>query len=346
VRAISMELNLIALLFLLRGVGMEDFARLTPHGRGEASTPHHVLLRFAISSALFLALSLAQWLFRWALWERYVKDRIWQFVDLLAVTNISCILLEERHFGFYLHGRSVHDHADADMMQLNANLQREEGGLEMLRGFRQQSTVQTFEIYLSPKVRRRYDAAFDGQLEQQQRNRNRNRGRGGTREDAKNNRRRGFRAAPEEAVQRHRELTRFLMTYLGTPTGSGTEESGGGGGGGGSQARDDVGRPDVRKKQYWEQLLGMPPDMSYARDRSLFLEDASGRFKRLLLAGREADMVLLGVLTYSLFDMATSNTFVAIFMTYAMDVGVRTLRTELAARNISSKTLLDDRFLL
>jgi hypothetical protein len=57
-------------------------------------------------------------------------------------------------------------------------------------------------------------------------------------------------------------------------------------------------------------------------------------------------MVLLGVLTYSLFDMATSNTFVAIFMTYAMDVGVRTLRTELAARNISSKTLLDDRFLL
>lgn len=40
-------------------------------------------------------------------WLRCGKDRVWQFVDLLAVTNISCILLEERHFGFYLHGRSV-----------------------------------------------------------------------------------------------------------------------------------------------------------------------------------------------------------------------------------------------
>ena len=41
------------------------------------------------------------------------------------VTNISCILLEEKHFGFYLHGRSAHDHADADMAQLNANLKLE-----------------------------------------------------------------------------------------------------------------------------------------------------------------------------------------------------------------------------
>ena len=41
------------------------------------------------------------------------------------MTNISCILLEERHFGFYLHGRSAHDHADADMAQLNANLKLE-----------------------------------------------------------------------------------------------------------------------------------------------------------------------------------------------------------------------------
>ena len=64
------------------------------------------------------------------------------------------------------------------------------------------------------------------------------------------------------------------------------------------------------------------------------------------LAGREADMVLLGILTYALFDMSTSNTFVAVFATYAMDVGVRALRTELATRNIAAKTLLDDRFLL
>ena len=123
------------------------------------------------------------------------------------------------------------------------------------------------------------------------------------------------------------------MTYLGTPTG-------------GEDDRPAEGRPEVRGKRYWEQLLGLPPEVQYANDRSIFLEDVSGRFKRLLLAGREQDMVLLGVLTYALLDILTANTFVAIFATYAMDVGVRAVRAELATRNIATKTLLDDRFLL
>ena len=328
VRAISMEVNLICLLFLLRGLGMEEYARLVPEGRGEPGVPYHTLLRFALSSALLLALSLVQYLFRWALWERFVKDRIWQFVDLLAVTNISALLLEERYFGFYLHGRSVHDHADTDMSQLNANLKREEEGLEMLRGFRQDSRVQTFEIYLSPKVRQRYDAAFVGGLDGP--------ARVGKKSGAANAnpRRRGFRAAPEDGLRRHRELSRFLMSYLGTPTGN-------------NDAGSAEGRPEVRAKMDWERRIGMPPAPEYGRgERSIFLEDASGRFKRLLLAGREGDMVLLAVLTYALLDMATANTFVAVFATYAMDVGIRTIRTEYAIRNIAAKTLVDDRFLL
>ena len=91
----------------------------------------------------------------------------------------------------------------------------------------------------------------------------------------------------------------------------------------------------------------MAPEINtYDRDKSTFLEDTSGRFKRLLLAGREFDMVMLGVLTYALLDTLTANTFVAIFATYAMDVTVRFVRKELATRNIALKTLLDDRFLL
>jgi len=331
VRAISIELNLIALLFLLRGIGLEDYATLTPNGAGADGVPAHIILRFGLSSSLLLALSLTQWLLRWALWERYVKDRIWQFVDLLAVTNVSCFLLEERHFGFYLHGRSVHDHADADMLQLNSNLKREEGGLEMLRGFRQDSTVQTFEVYLTPAVRQKYDAAFEGAFDGPNQRNSRSRRAGN---QADNKRRRGFRAAPEEAVQAHQDLRRFLMTYLGTPAG-GDE----------SNTSSEL-RPEVRKKRYWEQLVGWPPEQQYGAQRSIFLEDVSGRFKRLLLAGREADMVLLAVLTYATLDMATSSTFVAIFATYAIDVAVRAVRAELATRNIAAKTLLDDRFLL
>ena len=37
---------------------------------------------------------------------------------------------------------------------------------------------------------------------------------------------------------------------------------------------------------------------------------------------------------------------IKVFATYAMDVAVRAARAELASRNIATKTLLDDRFLL
>merc|ERR1719421_1656158 len=100
-------------------------------------------MRFAISSGILAATSLTQWLFMWGVWNRYVKDRVWQFVDLLAVTNISCVLLEEKFFGFYLHGRSVHDHVDADMSQLNAHLKREADGLMTTRGFTPDTSCQT-----------------------------------------------------------------------------------------------------------------------------------------------------------------------------------------------------------
>ena len=201
----------------------------------------------------------------------------------------------------------------------------------MLRGFTQESPVQTFEIYLAPKVRMRYDQAFVGTLETP-----RPRGRAGRRADGAdaNSRRRGFRAAPEEGVQRQKELNSFLMGYLGTGSGAGT-------------GRGAEGRTEVRPKRFFERLIGMAPEINtYDRDKSTFLEDTSGRFKRLLLAGREFDMVMLGVLTYALLDTLTANTFVAIFATYAMDVTVRFVRKELATRNIALKTLLDDRFLL
>ena len=65
-----------------------------------------------------------------------------------------------------------------------------------------------------------------------------------------------------------------------------------------------------------------------------------------MLAGREYDLVLLALLTYGVFDMVYANTFVAIFVTYAVDLAVRVLRAELAVRNIARKTFIDSRFLL
>ena len=55
---------------------------------------------------------------------------------------------------------------------------------------------------------------------------------------------------------------------------------------------------------------------------------------------------MLQVLTYGMFDMLFVDTFIALFATYAVDLIVRFLRREIAKKNISAKTLMDDRLLL
>lgn len=87
--------------------------------------------------------------------EHFVEDKIRQFVDLCSISNvsrndpviyfkhficvktfhirgfvcvslqISVLLLSHRCFGYYIHGRSVHGHADTNMEEMNANLKRE-----------------------------------------------------------------------------------------------------------------------------------------------------------------------------------------------------------------------------
>lgn len=88
--------------------------------------------------------------------EHFVEDKIRQFVDLCSISNvsenatdmfqsfsvwgkktsytsrsctrlfqISVLLLSHRCFGYYIHGRSVHGHADTNMEEMNNNLKRE-----------------------------------------------------------------------------------------------------------------------------------------------------------------------------------------------------------------------------
>ena len=39
-------------------------------------------------------------------------------------------LLSHRCFGYYIHGRSVHGHADTNMEEMNMNLKREAVGIQ------------------------------------------------------------------------------------------------------------------------------------------------------------------------------------------------------------------------
>ena len=60
------------------------------------------------------------------IYERFFEHKIRQFVDLCSVSNVSVFIMTRRLFGFYVHGRSVHGHADTNLRGMNINLHKEQ----------------------------------------------------------------------------------------------------------------------------------------------------------------------------------------------------------------------------
>lgn len=73
--------------------------------------------------------AVVQWVFYTFIYERFIEDKIRQYVDLCSMSNVSVFILENARFGYYIHGRSVHGRADTDMREMHENLKREEVGL-------------------------------------------------------------------------------------------------------------------------------------------------------------------------------------------------------------------------
>ncbi len=60
------------------------------------------------------------------IYERYFEHKLRQFVDFCSVANVSVLVLSRPLFGHYIHGKSVHGHADTDMRQMNYNFRKEQ----------------------------------------------------------------------------------------------------------------------------------------------------------------------------------------------------------------------------
>ena len=67
-----------------------------------------------------------QWVFYTVFYERFIEDKVRQYADLCSMSNVSVFILDQSHFGYYIHGRSVHGRADTGMREMAEDLKREE----------------------------------------------------------------------------------------------------------------------------------------------------------------------------------------------------------------------------
>ena len=61
--------------------------------------------------------------------SRQCSDPISQYVSLLSLSNVSVLVLIDRFYGFYVHGRSVHNRADCNVLEIANQIKQEENGL-------------------------------------------------------------------------------------------------------------------------------------------------------------------------------------------------------------------------
>ncbi|VDO42659.1 unnamed protein product [Onchocerca flexuosa] len=101
-----------------------------------------------------------QWFFRITITERLLLDPFHNMIDLCSISNISVFVLTHPLHGYYIHGRSVHDRADTDMIKMNQYLHRERENLCGTRGLEAGSGLQTYIINLPKVFREQFDAAL------------------------------------------------------------------------------------------------------------------------------------------------------------------------------------------
>uniref|UniRef100_A0A2K6DKN6 Transmembrane protein 67 n=1 Tax=Macaca nemestrina TaxID=9545 RepID=A0A2K6DKN6_MACNE len=249
VRKINSLFQVLTVLFFLEVVGFKNLALMDSSSslsRSPSSyvAPYSRILRYAVSAALWLAIGIIQIVFFAVFYERFIEDKIRQFVDLCSMSNISVFLLSHKCFGYYIHGRSVHGHADTNMEEMNMNLKREAENLCSQRGLVPNTDGQTFEIAISNQMRQHYDRI-------------------------------------------HETLIRVCIKY----------------------------------------------NEGYS-------------FSSVLYYGNEATLLIFDLLFFCVVDLACQNFILASFLTYLQQEIFRYIRNTVGQKNLVSKTLVDQRFLI
>ncbi|KAJ3122034.1 Meckelin [Nowakowskiella sp. JEL0407] len=314
-RRINVEILLLCMYFFLQGLGYRYAAKLTPEINDLTIGTVSPILLFAVNSITWFILVAIQLILQ-TIYARFYRNKILQYIDLLSLCNISLLLFDEKCHGYYIHGRSVHGSADTDMQEMNANLKKEENDLVPKRGLND-SDQQSFELVVSQGFKNLYRKVYQVVVSQENNKLSK---------PALRLRRLNIRESPASAsstsIKAYETINKFICSFIDKN----------------SKEHQYV----IRTKSYFEKLFGASPDMT---GMSIFFHDELG-ISRVLLYGVEFMHLILLILLYNMIDILTDNSYLAILVTYVLDIVIRIVRSVFGERNISKKSLLDWKFLV
>uniref|UniRef100_T1IRZ4 Meckelin n=1 Tax=Strigamia maritima TaxID=126957 RepID=T1IRZ4_STRMM len=162
-RKTNTALNLLVLMFFLKVLKIENIALLKHNSTpSNGCEPFSQIFRFALAVSFYFLAALLQVTIQLSAYFRLIRDNfigdtITRFIDLCSICNVSVLVLAFNQFGYYIHGRSVHGHADTDMKQFNEHLKREEDNLCSQRGLVANTSLQCFTVFITREFRQQFN---------------------------------------------------------------------------------------------------------------------------------------------------------------------------------------------
>ncbi|XP_072855213.2 meckelin [Pogona vitticeps] len=313
IRKINPLFQVLTVLFFLEVVGFSNLALMDSSSsltRNPESylAPSSRILRYGVSAALWLVIAIIQVVYFSVFYERFIEDKIRQFVDLCCMSNISVFLLSHRCFGYYIHGRSVHGHSDTNMEEMNMNLKREAENLCSQRGLLPNTDGQTFQISISARMRQHYDRIHETL----------------TRKHGPVRLLNSSATTFEQRTKAYHTMNKFLGSFIDHV----------------HKEMDYI----VKDKLLLERILGM--EFMEPMEKSIFYNDEGHSFSDVLYYGNEATLLTFDMLFFTIVDMATQSFVLAAVLTYLQQEIFRFIRNTVGQKNLASKTLVDERFLI
>nr|KAG5686494.1 hypothetical protein BaRGS_018746 [Batillaria attramentaria] len=172
-RKINKVFQIFAVVFFLEVVGFVNTTTKDPDGSvekdsGSYQAEQSFVYRYALAVMVYLVVGVVQWIFFTFIYERFIEDKVQQFVDLCSMSNISAFIMAHSHFGYYIHGRSVHGKADTNMREMCGDDEEGRGGYLQLvledlcgqRGLVPNTEQQTFMMSLPKRLRVKYEQVY------------------------------------------------------------------------------------------------------------------------------------------------------------------------------------------
>eukprot|EP01038_Epipyxis_sp_PR26KG_P012906 gene12906-17295_t len=355
-RKTSLVFTLFFIGFFLIGLELDYNATPQPFLANKSRDDTNIVLKFGNVTFFFLILSLMQYLFFYLIYERYFSEPPEQlFVDFCTIAKISIIILDEPYHGYYLHCRSPYQYADTNMVELIDNLHKEEVGLVSDRSLDNcPDDTQSFQLYLTHEFRKTFDSMhqiisqttttndFINQRQQQNNNRNqRNNPNNNNNNNGYHNpnqsqsipltnklRKNNSPLPSEKVLKAWQELNIFLQEFV----------------------ENNFGISNLKytfhEPTYIEKMTGLSPDILTNDMSSVFFLDREYLYTRVMFLGHERDLLLLNILSYSIFDLWFGSTGISLFLCYLLDLLICYIRQQWGQAVVSRKTLVDSRFMI